>query len=79
MNSRVGKNAPWLIFDDPVAQVDDLNILSFFDTLRELVVDGKRQVFFATANNRVANLFARKFDFLGPEAFKEITLERPSS
>lgn len=75
MNSSVGKNAPWLIFDDPVAQVDDLNTLSFFDTLRELVLEGKRQVFIATANTRVANLFARKFDFLG-KSFKEISLGR---
>jgi len=64
-----------LIFDDPVAQVDDLNILSFFDTLRELVLEGERQVFFATANTRVANFFARKFDFLG-QAFKEFRLGR---
>jgi hypothetical protein len=40
-----------------------------------LVLDGKRQVFFSTANARVANLFARKFDFLG-QSFKEIRLER---
>src|SRR6266404_1312665 len=30
MNSSVSNRAPWLIFDDPVAHVDDLNILSFF-------------------------------------------------
>jgi exonuclease SbcC len=55
--------------------VDDLNILSFLDTLRELVIDGKRQVFFSTASNRIANLFARKFDFLG-KAFKQFALSR---
>jgi exonuclease SbcC len=78
MNSSVGQNAPWLIFDDPVAQVDDLNTLSFFDALRELVLEGNRQVFFATANTRVANLFARKFDFLDT-LFKEISLSRSDS
>ena len=31
MNSSVGMRAPWIIFDDPVAQVDDLNTLSFLD------------------------------------------------
>ena len=36
MNSSIGQNAPWLIFDDPVVQVDDLNVLSFLDALREL-------------------------------------------
>ena len=67
--------APWLIFDDPIAHIDDLNILSFLDSLRELVISGNRQMFFATANAKVANLFARKFDFLG-DSFREITLDR---
>jgi DNA repair exonuclease SbcCD ATPase subunit len=75
LNSSVHKRAPWLIFDDPVANVDDLNILSFCDLLRELVLEGGRQVFFATANDKVADLFARKFDCLATE-FREIRLER---
>jgi exonuclease SbcC len=75
MNSSVGKKAPWLIFDDPIVHIDDLNVLSFLDSLRELVTTGKRQMFFATANSKVANLFVRKFDFLG-DSFKEFVLER---
>jgi hypothetical protein len=75
MNSTVGTRAPWIIFDDPVAQVDDLNTLSFLDALRELVTGEQRQLFFATANVRVANLFARKFNFLG-DSFKDIPLSR---
>ncbi len=78
MNSSIGKRAPWLIFDDPVAQVDDLNTLSYLDVLRDFVTEGGRQVFFATANSRVANLFARKFDFLGDD-FRDIKLDRPST
>lgn len=78
MNSSIGTRAPWLIFDDPIAHIDDLNILSFFDSLRELVISGNRQMFFATANAKVANLFARKFDFLG-DSFREITLDRTDS
>lgn len=73
MNSSV--SAPWLLFDDPVAHIDDLNILSFLDNLRELVFAGNRQVFFATANPRIADLFTRKFDCLGSE-FKEFRLHR---
>jgi exonuclease SbcC len=76
LNSGVSTRAPWLIFDDPVAQVDDVNVLSFLDMLRDLVLLGHRQVFFATANSRFADLFARKFDFLGDEEFKEIRLQR---
>jgi len=75
MNSSVGVRAPWLLFDDPVAHVDDLNILSFLDILRDLVILGDRQVFFATANHRIADLFARKFDCLGAE-FRDIHLQR---
>jgi recombinational DNA repair ATPase RecF len=73
MNSSV--SAPWLLFDDPVAHVDDLNILSFLDNLRDLVLVGQRQVFFATANPRIADLFTRKFDCLGSE-FKDFRLQR---
>jgi exonuclease SbcC len=75
MNSSVSVRAPWLLFDDPIAHVDDLNILSFLDILRDLVLLGDRQVFFATANRRLADLFTRKFDCLGAE-FKDIPLNR---
>lgn len=75
LNSGVSERAPWLLFDDPVVHVDDLNTLSFLDSLRDLVLLGNRQVFFATANTRIANLFTRKFDFLGDE-FRDFPLER---
>lgn len=75
LNSSVSEKAPWLLFDDPIVHVDDLNILSFFDTLRDLVLLGGRQVFFATANTKIADLFSRKFDFLGG-SFKEFRLQR---
>jgi DNA repair protein SbcC/Rad50 len=75
LNSSVSDRAPWLLFDDPVVHVDDLNTLSFFDLLRDLVLIGHRQVFFATASNRVADLFAKKFDCLG-EGFRSFPLAR---
>jgi DNA repair exonuclease SbcCD ATPase subunit len=75
LNSSVIARAPWLIFDDPVVHVDDINVLSFFDMLRDLVLLGNRQVFFATANSRIADLFGKKFDCLGRD-FKEIRLQR---
>lgn len=61
---------------DPIAHVDDLNSLSFLDYLREVVLTGKRQVFFATANDKLAALFERKFDFLGAEGFCRFNLQR---
>ncbi len=75
LNSSVTKHAPWLLFDDPVVHVDDLNVLSFFDTLRDLVLLDNRQVFFATASGKLADLFAKKFDCLGTE-FRDITIKR---
>ena len=62
------KTAPKiLIFDDPVSYVDDLNILSFLDFLRELVIEQDKQIFIATANHKLAALIQKKFDFLGSE------------
>lgn len=65
------RSAPQLILiDDPIAHVDDLNCLSFLDYLREVALSGDRQIVFATANEKLASLFHRKFDFLGEDNFK---------
>jgi DNA repair protein SbcC/Rad50 len=76
MNARLKSGPRVVLFDDPVAHVDDLNILSFLDYLRDLVLAGERQIFFATANEKLAGLFRHKFAFLGEESFKEIQLSR---
>lgn len=75
INRSVSGRAPWLLFDDPIVHADDLNVVSFLDMLRDLVLLGDRQIFFATANSRVGDLFARKFDFLGVD-FKDFRLQR---
>lgn len=64
-----------ILFDDPVAHVDDMNMLSFVDYLRELVIKSGLQIFFATANNDLTFLFRKKFEFLG-DNFKMISLQR---
>jgi len=74
-NSQLKLAPPVLLIDDPIAHVDDLNSLSFLDYLREIALTGKRQVFFATANDKLATLFERKFDFMG-EAFRRFDLSR---
>ena len=78
MNTSVNDAPRLLIFDDPVAYVDDLNVLSFFDYLQKMALEGNRQIFFATANNRIASLFEKKFDFLKSSeiGFKSISLSR---
>ena len=67
---------PVMLIDDPVAHTDDLNSLAFLDYLRDVVLQGNRQIFFATADHGLATLFTRKFDFLGPEDFRRFDLYR---
>jgi chromosome segregation ATPase len=67
LNGKLSNGPPFIILDDPIAHVDDLNILSFFDYLRELIISGNRQLFFATASEKVASLYRKKFDFLKDE------------
>jgi exonuclease SbcC len=75
-NARLAGGPPVILIDDPIAHVDDLNALSFLDYLREVALTGKRQIFFATASEKLAGLFERKFDFLGPEDFRRFDLSR---
>jgi DNA repair protein SbcC/Rad50 len=75
MNSRLRSGPPVLLFDDPVAHIDDINMLSFLDHLRQLAIGGTRQIFFATADTKLAGLFRHKFRFLGND-FKELRLSR---
>lgn len=67
MNLSATKAPPIILFDDPVSHTDDMNIISFLDFLRDLVLEHKKQIVFATANQRIANLFTMKFDFLGDD------------
>ena len=75
-NAQLTVAPPVVLIDDPIAHVDDLNSLSFLDYLREIVLKGRRQIFFSTANDKLATLFERKFDFLGSEGFRRIDLGR---
>jgi DNA repair exonuclease SbcCD ATPase subunit len=75
-NAQLRTAPPVILIDDPIAHVDDLNCLSFLDYLRDVVITGDRQVVFATANDKLAALFARKFDFLGEQEFKRYDLAR---
>ena len=74
MNRKITQAPSLILLDDPVAHVDDLNVISFLDCLRELLSGCNRQVFFATANTKTAYLFTRKFDYLGDEAFRSFHL-----
>ncbi len=75
LHKKVRSGPKILLFDDPVTYTDDLNILSFLDYLRNLVVKENRQIIFATANQKLAGLFEKKFAFLDNE-MQTIPLER---
>jgi len=75
-NIQLATAPPVVLIDDPIAHVDDLNSLSFLDYLREIALTGKRQIFFATANDKLATLFERKIDFLGEGKFRRFSLSR---
>lgn len=75
MNAQVKAGPKVILLDDPISHVDDLNALSFLDYLRNLVLKSDRQVFFATADEKVAGLFLHKFAFLGND-FRTIELAR---
>ena len=75
MNAQIKSGPKAILLDDPISHVDDLNALSFLDYLRNLVLKSDRQVFFATADEKIAGLFAHKFGFLKGE-FKTIELTR---
>lgn len=64
LNLSAIKAPPIIMFDDPVSHTDDMNILSFLDFLRDIVLKSNKQIVFSTANHRIANLFSKKFSFL---------------
>jgi len=74
-NAQLKSGPQVILIDDPIAHVDDLNCFSFLDYLREIALTETRQIFFATANTKLASLFERKFDFLG-DKFQRINLTR---
>ncbi len=76
LNQKLKNGPNILLFDEPVSTVDDLNILSFIDYLRELVINTDRQLFFATANENLSYLFKKKFGFLKDDELIEINLDR---
>jgi len=75
MNAQVKAGPKVILLDDPISHIDDLNALSFLDYLRNMVIKSDRQVFFATADEKIAGLFVHKFGFLGEE-FRTIELAR---
>jgi DNA repair protein SbcC/Rad50 len=71
LNRSVRDRVGILMIDDPVANIDDLNSLAFLDYLRNVALSGT-QVFFATADETLSELFQRKFAVLGDHHFQTL-------
>ena len=66
---------PFLLLDEPVAHMDELNVVGLLDFLRQLTITKGTQLIFTTANPQIAALFRRKFSFL-EEQFQVFQLRR---
>ena len=75
MNLTADYTPAFLLLDEPVANIDDLNVLALIDFLREFVITHHRQIVVTTANQNVAKLFRRKFSFLS-EDYQELNFYR---
>lgn len=75
LNLSAENSPPIMLIDDPIAHIDDLNALSFIDYLRDLSINTNKQIFFATADAKLAALFEKKFEFLG-KRYNKIVLPR---
>jgi DNA repair protein SbcC/Rad50 len=72
----VMESAPkFLLMDEPVANMDELNVIGLLDFLRQLTITRGTQLFFTTANPQIATLFRRKFSLLR-ELFYSFHLRR---
>lgn len=77
LNKKLKNGPNVVLLDDPVAYIDDMNTLSFLDYLRDVVIHEDRQLFFATASQKLSSFFDKKFGFLKPkDEFKYFSLER---
>lgn len=74
-------NLDLILLDDPVQNMDDMNVLSFIDVLRGCIDQNvlDKQIIISTHDERVTNLFAKKFRFFNTKVYKfiEYTREGP--
>jgi len=66
-----------ILMDEPVQNIDELNILNFLDGLRWFVETTNKQVFLTTASQRIQALARKKFAYLKDD-FIEVRLRRES-
>jgi hypothetical protein len=58
LNLKSTKSIPWLMMDDPIQAMDDLNVLGFCEVLRQ--AKRERQLFISTHNEQLFQLLLNK-------------------
>jgi DNA repair exonuclease SbcCD ATPase subunit len=75
LNTSQSHAPRFMLMDEPIQNVDELNTLNFLDSLRWLVEQEGRQVFLSTSSRRLAGLVTKKFSYLDDD-YREFHLSR---
>ncbi len=61
-----------IFFDDPIQNMDDINVLSFIDIIRSIIWNNKfnRQIFISTHDEQFFRLLVKKFRFINTKIFR---------
>jgi DNA repair exonuclease SbcCD ATPase subunit len=61
-----------IFFDDPIQNMDDINVLAFIDIIRSIVWNNKfnRQIFVSTHDEQFFRLLIKKFRFINTKIFR---------
>lgn len=54
-------NLQFLLMDDPIQNMDDINVHSFVDIIRAVIKKTNKQIFISTHDDRVSNFMLNKF------------------
>jgi len=63
-------NLDTVLLDDPIQNLDDINVLSFIDLIRGLLDLKSKQVILSTHDERFYNLVKRKFSNYKLKSFR---------
>jgi len=69
-----GGTPNFIFLDEPAVHLDPQHYLNLLDILRELALSQETQIFVASNNKHFEQLFRHKFEFMGSEKFKEISI-----
>ncbi len=63
-------NLDTILLDDPIQNMDDINVLAFIDVLRHILDDTDKQIIMSTHDERLFYLMQKKFRMYDPIFYK---------